>query len=105
MPTLEELEKRLKVLEAMFFDNVDLNENGNITFKTTFKYICFSKDEKFILSYNGFKPINHNKDYTIRLFNSPANCKDFINEHKLYSKIEVKIKRVKVSYELFNKEE
>ena len=100
MTTLEELEKRVKTLEAMFFDNEDLNENGNTLFKTSIKYIVFSKDEKRVLSHNGFKAVNDNKGYTIKLFNSIADAKDYITGHRLYYKVEVKYKRVKVTYEI-----
>ena len=100
MVTLEELEKRVKTLESMLFNNEDLNENGNTLFKTSIKYIVFSKDEKRVLSHNGFKAVSDNKDYTIKLFNSKADAKEYITGHRLYYKVEVKYKRIKVTYEI-----
>ena len=98
MITLEELEKRIKNLESMLFDSSD--ETSNTEFKKSVKYIVLNKDEKRILSYNGFKAVNDKKDYTIKLFNSRTAAKDFLDNHRLYSKLELKIKRVRVTYEL-----
>ena len=101
IPKLEELEARIEALERLFSGEEDVN--GNEFFRTSIKYIVFTKDEKRVLSYSGFKNVEPMNDYNIRLFKSPSDIKDYIENHRLYRRCEIKIKRIKVTYELIKR--
>ena len=101
MTKLEELEARVENLEKLFSGQEDIN--GDEFFKTSIKYIVFTKDKKKVLSYGGFKNIESKNDYNINLFKSPSDVKDYIENHKVYRKCEITIKRIKVTYEFFKR--
>ena len=70
---------------------------------TAIRYIAFTKDEKKVLSCNGFKNVEKMSNYNIKLFNTPSSVKDYFESHRLYSKCEIKIKRIKVTYEFLKR--
>lgn len=61
------------------------------------KYIVANSER--ILTYKGFKHLDKINQSTIRLFNSVAEARVFLDKHVTYYRLPVEFKKVRVTYE------
>lgn len=101
IPEIEELKQRIATLEQLC---AGVNEtNDKLDFNGfAIRYIVVSADEKRVLTQKGFKTAKGMKDNTYKLFISASIAREYLENHYVYKKIKVKIKRVKITYEFLN---
>lgn len=88
-----DLLERIERLENAVFKNTDIDY---------YRYVIMTPDNQKILTHNSFKRIKTLNDGTIKLFHSSTDAKDFLKSHATLRRVEVVIKRVRVSYQFIN---
>jgi hypothetical protein len=88
--------ERIAKLEQAVFCNID---------KVCIRYIVFTDNNTRVLASNGFKKLNELGDNTIKLFQHTGNIKDYIENHSVYRRYKIKVKKVKVTYEFLEEVE
>lgn len=96
MPTIQELDDRLTFIEEL----LKVHQLKKEFYKTTIRYVILSEDNTKILSNNGFKLVNRNESYNIKLFANLTRAREAIEESEEYKNFKVRYKRVRVTYEL-----